>query len=287
MRNDFEDNYLMHHGIPKMKWGVRNGPPYPLKPSDYSAAEKKAAGLRSTLKNKIQEHRRKSKRYQEDLLDYRSARWQRKTANDWKIHLQDELKKEQKRKKKDPEYGEEYLKGAIAAHDENAQAAQKKIDNFVKRYGDVKLDDERLVAGEKYIDLRLKGMPKEKAMYESSSPEEKRKMDINKNISSNKKEIAATMAKDMAGDIKRWVKEGQIPSMPKAFKNKSDSEIEKEIAKKIEKSISSRNNSDYLFEFSDGTVNFNVDGIPEYSDSQPLTVDYDIKNKKVKNFYYL
>lgn len=30
MRNDFKSNYLMHHGIQGQKWGVKNGPPYPL-----------------------------------------------------------------------------------------------------------------------------------------------------------------------------------------------------------------------------------------------------------------
>lgn len=30
MRNDYCSNYLMHHGIQGQKWGVRNGPPYPL-----------------------------------------------------------------------------------------------------------------------------------------------------------------------------------------------------------------------------------------------------------------
>ena len=33
---------LVHHGIKGMKWGKRNGPPYPLDASDHSAAEKKA-----------------------------------------------------------------------------------------------------------------------------------------------------------------------------------------------------------------------------------------------------
>lgn len=33
---------LFHHGILKQKWGVRNGPPYPLSGGDYSPAEKKA-----------------------------------------------------------------------------------------------------------------------------------------------------------------------------------------------------------------------------------------------------
>lgn len=33
---------LYHHGIPNQKWGVRNGPPYPLSQSAKSSAEKKA-----------------------------------------------------------------------------------------------------------------------------------------------------------------------------------------------------------------------------------------------------
>lgn len=32
---------LAHHGIKGQKWGKRNGPPYPLKPEDRSATEKK------------------------------------------------------------------------------------------------------------------------------------------------------------------------------------------------------------------------------------------------------
>lgn len=43
MRNDYDSNFLAHHGILGQKWGRRNGPPYPLNSSDYSPAEKKAA----------------------------------------------------------------------------------------------------------------------------------------------------------------------------------------------------------------------------------------------------
>lgn len=38
----FDADYLEHHGIAGMKWGQRNGPPYPLDQKDKSAAEKRA-----------------------------------------------------------------------------------------------------------------------------------------------------------------------------------------------------------------------------------------------------
>lgn len=39
-----EKDFLAHHGILGQKWGKQNGPPYPLKASDKSAAERKASG---------------------------------------------------------------------------------------------------------------------------------------------------------------------------------------------------------------------------------------------------
>ena len=61
MRNDFESNYLMHHGILGQKWYHRNGPPYPLDAKDHSAAEKKAS-WRKSLSNAISDHKKKKQR---------------------------------------------------------------------------------------------------------------------------------------------------------------------------------------------------------------------------------
>lgn len=44
---------LFHHGILNQKWGVRNGPPYPLGGGAYSPAEKRAIRKKRKSKNNI------------------------------------------------------------------------------------------------------------------------------------------------------------------------------------------------------------------------------------------
>lgn len=45
--------WLAHHGILGQKWGVRNGPPYPLGGGDYSESEKRAKYRKKNAKNSI------------------------------------------------------------------------------------------------------------------------------------------------------------------------------------------------------------------------------------------
>ena len=43
--------FLAHHGIAGQKWGVRNGPPYPLSAGQHSAKERKADWRSSLASN--------------------------------------------------------------------------------------------------------------------------------------------------------------------------------------------------------------------------------------------
>lgn len=83
MRNDFESNYLAHHGILGMKWGNRNGPPYPLGSEDHSAREKKD-GYRKSL----------GKGRNEELYDRKPSKSSKSSTDKKKeFHLTDNQKK--------------------------------------------------------------------------------------------------------------------------------------------------------------------------------------------------
>ena len=56
----YKKSELSHHGILGMRWGERNGPPYPLGAGDHSASEKKA-GWRKSLAD--WDYKRKSKKF--------------------------------------------------------------------------------------------------------------------------------------------------------------------------------------------------------------------------------
>ena len=78
MRNDYESNYLAHHGILGMKWGRKNGPPYPLSASDHSAAEQKAGWRKSLGSGRNEELYGKKAKKISDKYDKKLAKSQKK-----------------------------------------------------------------------------------------------------------------------------------------------------------------------------------------------------------------
>lgn len=64
---------LYHHGILGMKWGISNGPPYPLDSKDHSASEKKA-GWRKSLSGNSSEAKKKKEQAKARKAEIRKAK---------------------------------------------------------------------------------------------------------------------------------------------------------------------------------------------------------------------
>lgn len=74
-------NYLAHHGIQGMHWGVRNGPPYPLSSNQMSSSERKA-GSNSSNKSSGQVSVKKTNSQRETWKSKRQRRKQEEL--EWK-----------------------------------------------------------------------------------------------------------------------------------------------------------------------------------------------------------
>lgn len=86
--NDYRD-YLAHHGILGMRWGKRNGPPYPLGVGDHSASEKKA-GWQDSLDKKQRDRAKRIKKDYTERDDYTYSKTTRHVKEDLKQLLKDE-----------------------------------------------------------------------------------------------------------------------------------------------------------------------------------------------------
>ncbi len=73
-----DSDFLIHHGIKGQKWGVENGPPYPLNPSkDYSKAEQKA-----NAKSLLKEYKKNGVSYASKIVNIKDI----DLSNDEKIN---------------------------------------------------------------------------------------------------------------------------------------------------------------------------------------------------------
>ena len=154
-RYTINEKELSHHGILGMKWGKRNGPPYPLKPEDHSAAEKKAGYKKSIDGGKPASPKKKqlkdnvkaySKKYDEasKLEDKADEAWntvkeQYKSLGKNRIQRVLEVRKAQKGK--GSEAAKKYLKAFDKASElsDKADASWSEADALYKKTGKTKV----------------------------------------------------------------------------------------------------------------------------------------------------
>lgn len=105
-----------------------------------------------------------------------------------------------------------------------------------------------------------------------------------KSIESNHKDITKQVTKELVSDLKRW------DSNDGKSKSKEDySKIQERIQDQLSKELKNYSKNEFLDSsetFKDGTITFVISGFKDYSDSAPLTVDYNPKTNKVTGIYY-
>ena len=136
--------YLMHHGIKGQKWGVENGPPYPLTPSkDYSAAEKKA----NKIYNKVEKAYNNSKAYKkvydeikQKYKDKGKLTFGQSSTISYKVMADDRtIKQVQNAKDNLKQLCSKYSNSKEIV--KNINSIEKQINNILKDMDNIKLND--------------------------------------------------------------------------------------------------------------------------------------------------
>lgn len=190
------EDELYHHGIKGQKWGVTNGPPYPLDASDHNASEKRA-GWRSSLNSSS----RKNLSIASRVRNVKNYGWHRGHAMNVANKLYYNVNTERRRKYMDKRQ-KESLKRAEKYWNDRAQGKKTGNRNIVSRF----YDDAR---GDSFADRAIgnlavyyaknfaKRYSKAKYMYESIGPKDVATIAAGAAAS---KSIYAETAKDMAVD---------------------------------------------------------------------------------------
>ena len=111
----YESNYLMHHGIKGQKWGVENGPPYPLSYKDYSAAEKRKVAISDKmylLKQHYNENMPQINRDYKKFHDVKSISAKINTEKEVKKSIED-LKKQISKMPKDAKEFNKFISNTV------------------------------------------------------------------------------------------------------------------------------------------------------------------------------
>ena len=82
MADSYNPEYLEHHGILGMKWGVENGPPYPLNREKHNKVVKKGQSERKSLIDKAKDRSKAKKRAKQRAAALEKARQARRAKQE-------------------------------------------------------------------------------------------------------------------------------------------------------------------------------------------------------------
>jgi hypothetical protein len=136
-----DSDYLMHHGIKGQKWGVENGPPYPLSPSkDYSAAEKRLNKVYEKAKSHAEKDLKGTENYdrRKNVYDLMNKKTYEKRFDKSIDKARAEIAKVSKKYQQDKDV------------QQMVNNYTKAVDNMVSDIGSIRLTPEMKAAASKY-----------------------------------------------------------------------------------------------------------------------------------------